>query len=98
MSDIEKRLKKIEERLDRIDPPPRFKSIEEYAEWRDSHGGGMAAAMMIVAGKAALKELKAGAPAGRIPGLSGQVTTALGIKERLRRVRERAEKRQTDNT
>ena len=82
MSDIDKRLKKIEERLDRIDPPPRFASVEEYAEWRDSHGGGTAtAAMMIAGGRSAQKELKAGAPAGRIRELSDQVEAALRVRD-----------------
>ena len=47
----------------------------------------MAAAMMIASGKSALKELKAGAPAGRIRELSGQVEAALRVEEMLKRVR-----------
>ena len=87
MSGIDKRLKRVEERLDRIDPPPRFASVEEYAEWRDSHGGGTASSMVIGAGRSALNRLKGGALPGEVEELQRQLMDAVKVEERLRKAK-----------
>jgi len=87
---IEERLKRIEEHLKRLDPPPRFASVEEYAAWRDAHGGGMAAAMVIGDGRSALRRLMEGAPPEEVEELTRRVINAVRLESRLKRASHRA--------
>jgi len=66
----------------------RFSSIEEYAEWRDIHGGGTASAMVIGAGRSALNRLKGGAQPEEVEDLQRQVMNAVKVEERLKKERE----------
>lgn len=91
MRDIDKRLRRAEERLDSVekrlgelDPPSGFGSIEEYAEWRDRHGGGFASAMTIAAGRSALKRLQGDAEPGEVKELQRDVMNAVRVEERLK--------------
>jgi len=84
---LEERVKRLEERLNKLESPPRTNSIEEYIRWRDSHGGGMATAMVITDGRKALKRLKEGADPSEIPELMRRVKLALRLQDKLRRER-----------
>jgi len=82
---LEERVKRLEERLNKLDPPSRFNSIEEYVEWRDSHGGGFATALAIKDGKRALRKLLEGVDPGEAQELMPHINFALRLEEKLRR-------------
>ena len=85
LMELEERIKRLEERLNKLDPPRRFNSIEEYARWRDSHGGGMATAMVIKDGERALKKLMEGADPSEAPELMRRIKNALSLQDKIHR-------------
>lgn len=62
-------------------------AIADYVLWRDAHGGGMAAAMVLAAGRSALKRLKGDVRPDEVEELWRRVMKAVRVEERLDRAK-----------